>query len=184
MPKQHHPLPQLESLQEWLSYDPETGLVTWAKNPSRRTVAGQNAGFLHRNGYVYIDLFRRRMLAHRVAWMLHHGTDPGQMQIDHIDGDRTNNRISNLRIATNAENGRNAKLYNTNTSGVKGVTWHAHTRKWLAKIGLNWRTHYVGIFDTVEEAAVAIQEARERLHGEFANDGRFSHLQGTPNGGD
>lgn len=87
--------------------------------------------------------------------------------IDHIDCDRLNNRISNLRAATQSQNGMNSKMSKNNTSGVKGVHWGADG-KWRAAIIIKHRMIALGGFDRLEDAAAVVADAREKLHGEFA----------------
>lgn len=167
MPRKHKPLPPLDVLQEWFSYDLETGIITTRKTRGAISV-GKEAGTIALNGYIYINFRYQRYLAHRLAWMLHYGVDPGEMQVDHIDRNCLNNRIDNLRLATNAENTCNSKIRTTNRSGVKGVIWNKRAEKWVAKIHKDGVSHWIGTYDTIEEAAVAISGARQRLHGEFA----------------
>ena len=93
------------------------------------------------------------------------GDDP--RQVDHIDGDGLNNRRSNLRWATHAENQRNSRRAVTNTSGFKGVHWHARDRRWLAQIMLDGRRLHLGYFDCRHAAHRAYCEANARLHGQF-----------------
>ena len=93
---------------------------------------------------------------------------PTGMMIDHSDGDGTNNRRSNMRIATHAENMRNRRMSTNNTSGFKGVHWDKKSRKWCAQIRNNSVGRYLGLFDTPEAAHAAYVAASELLHGEFA----------------
>ena len=106
---------------------------------------------------------RITLLMHRVIM----GAPTGMM-IDHIDGDGTNNRRSNMRIATHAENMRNRRMSTNNTSGFKGVHWEKKSQKWRAQIRINSVRRYLGLFDTPEAAHAAYVAASEKLHGEFA----------------
>lgn len=90
------------------------------------------------------------------------------MHLDHVNGNRKDNRIANLRKATRAQNSSNSKLPHNNTSGFKGVAWHKTNQKWQGYVGFANKRHHVGFFDTPEEADVAVREARETLHGAFA----------------
>ena len=115
-------------------------------------------------GYLKVGHFK----VHKVVWEMFNGKSPEGMQIDHINGNKLDNRIENLRIATYAENQWNAKTRVDNKSGVKGVCWHKATRRWLAQIKHNKVLHYLGVYDTIEEAAKVVQDKRIQLHGEFA----------------
>ena len=95
-----------------------------------------------------------------------HGSLPDH--IDHIDGNRLNNRIENLRSASKVENGQNAKLSKANKSGFKGVSWYKASSKWAAECWVNKKKHYLGYFDTIEQATFAVKSFREQNHGLFA----------------
>lgn len=92
------PLPPLETLREALDYNPKTGLLTWKINRLNGILGGAPAGCDDGHGYVQVRLWGRRLKAHRLAWALHHGTDPGLLQIDHVNRNRSDNRVSNLRL--------------------------------------------------------------------------------------
>ena len=92
------PLPPLETLHEALDYNPKTGLLTWRINRLNGILGGAPAGCDDGHGYVQVRLWGRRLKAHRLAWALHHGTDPGLLQIDHVNRNRSDNRVSNLRL--------------------------------------------------------------------------------------
>lgn len=151
-----------------LLYDPDTGAFTWGDHPlATPKMRGRVAGFTHVDGYVYIRFCGKRLLAHRIAWLKHYGYIPPD-QIDHINMCRSDNRISNLRLASIAENNRNKIKQANNTSGFKGVTFHKSTGKWNARICVDKRRTSLGYFLTVYEAAAAYSKAMEAHHGEFA----------------
>jgi hypothetical protein len=102
--------------------------------------------------------------------MLSHGEWPAG-QIDHINGVRSDNRLSNLRVCSAAENRRNSKTPRTNSSGIKGVSWHHAANAWHAQIKSGGQVIYGGTFKELEDAKRAVMELRERLHGEFSNHG-------------
>lgn len=121
--------------------------------------SGEPAGSLHTaTGYrcvkLTIDGRPRAFKVHRIIWALHYGAWPTEA-IDHIDGDRQNNQISNLRDVSSAVNGRNQKTHNTNTSGFPGVSLHRQNRKWTAHITANGKRHYLGSHPTPEGAHAA-----------------------------
>jgi hypothetical protein len=110
------------------------------------------------------------MLAHRVAWALHYGEWPSD-QIDHVNGDKTDNRLENLRIVTAQGNAKNRSLRSDNTSGHVGVYWVRETKKWSAQIKVDGRQKTIGSFESLEDAVKA-RKAAEDLNGYHANHGR------------
>ncbi|MDM9643887.1 HNH endonuclease signature motif containing protein [Rhizobium sp. S163] len=120
--------------------------------------AGEEAFTALRHGYFVGHIFRRMYMAHRVIWLLHYGEWPSD-QVDHINGVRTDNQLSNLRNVTNAENGRNAKRPHDNTSGTCGVYWNKQTRRWRAYIGFDGRPKHLGSFKDIEDAIAARAKA-------------------------
>ena len=160
----------IQSLKKLLSYEPETGIFTWKARASirmARAKVGARAGFLGASGYRYIKfqrkLYREHVLAHE--FML--GPIANGIEIDHIDGDRSNNRWDNLRPATHQQNLANCKNRKNNTSGVKGVSRHVDGR-WRAKIMVSGRTFHLGLFETIEDAGNAYAHAAKQYFGEFA----------------
>lgn len=160
-----------ERLRELLHYDSETGV--FARRVQR---GGQHSGsvagtvFRHKNRrttYIRINIDGVLHLAHRLAWLYVNGERVAE--IDHLDGDGTNNRLSNLRQASRSENGANVAMYRNNVCGFKGVS--AHGRGWRAEIMKGLKKIYLGTFDTPEKAHAAYCAAAERLFGEFANFG-------------
>lgn len=156
-----------ERLREVLSYDPDTGLLTWRQTLSRRAVAGKVAGSLDNNGYVVVRIDRRIYKAHRLAWFLTTGAWP-KTTIDHVNGAPADNRWENLREATYSQNNANRGLTARNKSGFKGVSWHSQNNKWVAHI----RNKYIGSFDSPETAHEAYCEAARAEFGGFFNKGR------------
>jgi hypothetical protein len=159
-----------ERLKEILSYDPETGLFTWIKVRSRTVKNGSIAGCIGHDGYIDIKIDGKTYRAHRLAWFYMHGTWPDD-KLDHKNGIRNDNRFENLREASHWQNSCNQKMRRNNTSGVKGVHWVKLENVWRAKITVKGKTHIVGNFENFDDAKQAIFEAREKMHGEFANYG-------------
>ena len=150
-----------------LNYNPETGIFTWAK-PRPKIRVGQVAGSLHHRGYVYLEIDGKHCAAHRLAWFYENGEKPCG-QIDHVNRNKSDNRIANLRLATQGQNRANSTSINMH--GFKGVSH----KKWLkakpyqAQITFNKKVIYLGCYATPEKAHAAYRDAAERLHGEFAN---------------
>jgi hypothetical protein len=121
------------------------------------------------SGYISVVINKVQYKVHRLIFLMFHGYLP--TFIDHADGNRSNNRIENLREATRAQNNYNAKLRSDNTSGVKGVSWHRQNSKWCAYINADNKRLYVGLFSTIEDAANAVAVARLKNHKNFYNHG-------------
>lgn len=161
--------PSVERLRELLEYDPETGELRWKVRRSNQLQAGDEAGSINGDGYRIVKVDRYNALVHRVAWALQTGEwPPDNAQIDHKDMDRSNNRWDNLRMASQSHNQWNRTAYRNNTSGYKGVYYFKNRRKWLSKIQRHGKEHFLGYFDTPEEAHAAYCKAANDLHGDFA----------------
>ena len=162
------PLPPLEELKEFLDYNPDTGIFTWIKKPNKRIKVGQVAGRTNAKGYIQIRFKGIDYFAHRLAYYMHHGVDPLGKCIDHIDGDKANNKIDNLRLASYAQNQMNhTKLRSDNTSGVIGVHWEKARKKWRATIMLNGKKKHLGLFTNKEDAIKARKEGSIKYFGDF-----------------
>ena len=153
-------------LKELLHYDSDTGIFIWLAPTNRSMSVGTVAGTVRQDGYVRISVDGRRHFAHRLAWLYVHGEFPSHC-IDHIDRVRANNRISNIRLATRAENQKNRNIQTNNTSGYKGVCWHKKAGKWIVFATLNGKQKYIGLFDAAEMASEAYQAFASQNHGEF-----------------
>ena len=155
-----------ERLKEILHYNPETGVFTNRINRGH-VKAGAIAGGFDWEGYLKIKIDGRQYKSHRLAWLYIYGEMPPE-HIDHVNGVCTDNRIANLRLATNAENQRNRGAPKNSTTGVKGVSWCPRDRRYRARINVYGKRKHLGLFDTVEDGAAAYAEAAKRYHGEFA----------------
>ena len=181
-------LPTPATLRKLLSYDPDTGLMTWKRRSPEMFTGGKqsadqnctrwNARFAGEPafetvtslGYFGGRVFGRIYFAHRVAHAIHHGAWP-HGQIDHISGVKTDNRIANLRDVSHAENLRNAAMPSTNTSGVCGVSRRKSSGKWTAQIRRNRKQKHLGTFESFDDA-VAARKAAEVKYGYHPNHGR------------
>ena len=157
----------LERAKELLQYDPDTGLITWKKSVNSRSSPGSEAGCASSIGYRRMKIDCGRYLAHRIAWLLYYGYWPIG-QIDHIDNNRSNNAINNLRDCCGSQNQQNQPIRKSNRSGIKGVSWCSTNKKWHVQARTPGVIHQGGYFSDIEEAGRAAIELRNRLHGEFA----------------
>lgn len=149
-----------EVARERLSYEPESGVLTWVAG--RR--CGHVAGCHDNHGYIVVRLLGKNHKAHRLIWLIVHGEWPAA-EVDHVNNVRDDNRLSNLRLATSSGNGQNQALTSgRGTSRFLGVCWAKDNRKWQAQIKVDRKTVYLGQFATEEEAAEAYRAAKERLH--------------------
>ncbi|XTQ96376.1 HNH endonuclease [Xanthomonas sacchari] len=148
-------------------YDPDTGVFTNRVTRNNCAKAGAATGCRNQHtGYVVIRFRSQLYLAHRLAWLFVHGIDPGELDVDHINGDQGDNRIGNLRLATRRQNLLNSKRPVTNTSGQKGVS--RRRGKWHARIRTEAGIRHIGDFSDYEEAVTAYRAAANQVAGEFA----------------
>ncbi len=154
-----------DQLAQELSYDESTGLFTWRKSTKRggQRTAGKIAGTLKSNGRIVIGVEGRYYQAHRLAWLFVHKAWP-DFHLDHINGDPTDNRISNLRPATVAENQQNLSTRGRGGAGMIGVTWHKQCGKWQAAIKTNGRNIYLGLFKALKAVHSAYVDAKKVYH--------------------
>lgn len=168
----HKPLPDLSLLKSLLDYDPLTGLLKWKGSFRPNMVGGKVVGFIDpKSGYVKLAFERRLYRAHRIIYFMVASVDPLEWEVDHRNGIRHDNRWENLRLADRPSNLQNTNRSKTNTSGVKGVSWHKHTEKWRVTFGAGKRQIYLGVFDSKEAAESVARNYREVAHGGFHNHG-------------
>ncbi len=157
---QSKPLPPLERFQELFYVNGEGRLLCKQKAcPRTRRQPGDEAGSVNGSGYKIVVVSGRKYLVHRIVWLLTYSEDPGDCQVDHINGDRIDNRPSNLRLCSHTQNCLNSVVMSRNKSGIKGVHFEAacKNRPWRAQ----YRCKRLGQFATKEEAAQAVADAME-----------------------
>ena len=154
----------VEAIKGALSYDPDTGSLIWKVRRGHSRI-GQRAGSIRNDGYVVVRVFGRLYMAHRIAWAIHEGNWPDD-QIDHINGNRSDNRIINLRPCTNAENCQNVRAHRDANSKHVGVcrVGRGGPRPWLAQLCIGGRQRVIGRFATEWEALAARLKAKAELH--------------------
>ena len=164
---------ELSSLvKAWFFYDPTTGSFEYGNPPDamfrdarsakiwRTKTSGLKPGWRGQNGYIYLTLRGQKLLAHRVAWFLHHGEWP-KNYIDHINGNSADNRICNLRDVTHSVNMMNTRLRVDNRTGAVGV--QRRGKRWIAQIKAFGSQQNLGSFETKSEAVAARLAAQEAL---------------------
>ena len=162
--------PTQERLKQVFEYNPETGIfMRKPKLTKRSRKTAIPVGTIHEDGYVYFGLDYKIYLAHRLAWLYMTGEVPNYL--DHKNGIKSDNRFSNLRLATQAQNQLNHQKTCRNKSGIKGVCWVKRSNRWVAQASLNGKYNWLGSFKTIEEAEACVRAFRELHHGEFTNHG-------------
>lgn len=166
-------VPSCQLIRTLLDYSPSTGVFIWkdrgAGIPFKKSIIGKKAGSAHSSGYWSISVNGTKYLAHHLAWVHYYGTRPTSF-IDHINLNKRDNRIENLRLATPAQNSANASLRSDNTSGYRGVTFEPRRKKWIAIIGYEGKRKQLGSFSTPEDAAAAYARCAAAAFGEFCPD--------------
>ena len=146
-----------ESLKKFYIYNPITGEFI-RRLPTKSTNIGENPTFVNSQGYLVISWNGTHQLAHRLAWLYIYGSFPAG-QIDHIDHNKLNNSITNLRAVESRENQLNCSLSKNSTTKVNGVSYHKNTGKYRAYIMVNRKQVHLGLFDSLEEAKQAREQA-------------------------
>jgi hypothetical protein len=149
-----------QRLKELFYYDTLTGEFTRRITVGRhgRHKVNDKVGTKQNYGYIVIGVDNRRYMAHRLAWLYIYGTWPDN-DIDHINQNKSDNRIANLRVVSRSKNMHNVNLHKHNTSGYKGVSWHKPNKKWRAYIFLDYHQKHLGLFDKIEDAISARRRA-------------------------
>jgi hypothetical protein len=144
------------------------GALYWKSDRGSNKVLNRRAGSPNGEGYIQVKIDGVLYKAHRLIWIIHNGAVPDGYVLDHINGSTSDNRIENLRIATRQQNNCNSRTRVDNSSGVKGVSWHKPSAKWIAQIQHAKRKIHVGLFDSLDAAAQAVYLKRLEIHDTFS----------------
>jgi hypothetical protein len=151
-----------------LRYDPLSGNFWWGVSPRIGIRIGAIAGSIGSHGYAVIKFKGKTYRLHNLAWEMYYGTAPTS-QIDHKNRLRSDNRISNLRLATDTQNKANRKVRSDSRTGMKGVVRSRTVGKWIARIRVDKTDRHIGTFSSAEEASIAYLSELKKLRGEFAS---------------
>jgi hypothetical protein len=163
----------VEDVRRTFTYD--NGRLYWRDTPLGRGLPLTTpAGNVTLNGYVTLGWRGKKWAVHRLIFVLCNGHSPPD--VDHINGNRADNRPENLRAASRSDNLKNSRIRSDSTSGVKGVHWDAQSKKWRASVKVGGKKYYVGSSDNPAALVSVLREAREHLHGQFANHGSVSSV--------
>lgn len=160
-----------KEIMEYLEYDPDSGIFTARKRHGTRWIEGKQVGHKNKAGYITVSLLGKIRKAHRLAWIYVHGEDIENYEIDHVNGDKSDNRICNLRLSTHQQNMFNMKKKSTNNSGVKGVHFDRRCNKWRAQTSINKKRVHLGLFDTRQAAQRRMVDFMKENHKDFVNLG-------------
>ena len=156
----------LDLLNELFYYS--NGNLYRKKTTQKNVQIHKKVGTVNTAGYVVVNLHNKVYLVHRLIFWMQHKYLP--KYIDHIDGNRSNNKLHNLRSATNQQNICNAKLRKNSTSGIKNVRWEERLKKWSVRFTVNYKPKHIGVYSELEDAIQAASKARQELHKQFARD--------------
>jgi len=161
------PLPSQEELHKFFEY--KEGNLYWKTKAARCIKIGDEVGYLGIDGYVVLTLNKLKYKMHRIIWVYHYHTISSNLQIDHIDGNKANNSIENLRLATSSQNKANSKrAYANSKSNILGVFWCKKRNKWRARITKNNKKIHLGYFLNQDDAIAARKAGELQYFGEFA----------------
>lgn len=141
-------------------FDYQEGIIYWKVSRSGIKHDGNGAGCLHHNGYKVVCINGKSYRVHRLIWIMFNGDIPNSIFVDHIDRNKLNNKIENLRLATNQENNRN--------NSSNGFTWEPEREVFRVGIGIDGKRKHIGRYDTIIDARAAYLRARRKYFGEFA----------------
>jgi hypothetical protein len=155
-------------LEQMLTYNPDTGIFVWRISDLAEPPI---AGTLKQHGYIWIVICGVGVYAHRLAWLWMSGCWPREL-IDHINGDKSDNRFCNLREANKMQNMMNQGARADSKTGIRGVTWHKENKNWIVRIRANGDKYlHLGSFADFDEACARRKEAEKQYYGQFARTG-------------
>ncbi|HDM8089251.1 TPA: HNH endonuclease [Yersinia enterocolitica] len=161
---------ELINFNDYFIYNAEDGALRW-KVARGGILPGRLAGGFNGEGYLHVGFNHKTYKVHRVIWEMHNGPIPEGMQVDHIDHNRVNNRIENLRIVTQAQNSKNRTRQADNSSGICGVCWDKSKRKWSSQIMIDKKQINLGRFNDINEA-ISARKAAEVKYEFHVNHGK------------
>jgi hypothetical protein len=164
------PMPPIEELRQYLRLDCDAGKIFWIDRKCVRYPLGSEAGVSPNGprGYLCLGWNGKRYLTHRIIYYMHTGVDPANMLVDHINGNTSDNRPENLRLATLKQNAQNMRRPMKNSkTGVLGVHWNSQNRSWCAKLSVRGKK-MCRFFQNFDDAVVAIKKLRLEHYGEFS----------------
>lgn len=159
-----------DKLKSIFEYEPVTGILRW-KEARSNMIKGSIAGSIHPSGYKVVTIESESYKLHRIIWIMLFANIPDGFYIDHINGIKFDNRLENLRLATNSQNQQNRPAPKNSSSGYRGVTWHKQMQKWMARICHNGKRTTIGFYDNAEDAYEAYKKEAITL---------FTHLDRLP----
>lgn len=149
------------TLKEYFDYNENTGIFVWKKKKGFKVKIGDIAGQTGKHGYRYIRFDKKLYALHRLAWVYMYGNIDNRF-IDHINGNTSDNRINNLRLATPIQNSQNSFKIRSLKTGTIGITWDFN--KWLVRIRVNGKRITIGRFTNKKEASLAYKDAKIKYH--------------------
>jgi hypothetical protein len=152
-------------------FDYKDGHLYWKSDVANNVKAGSKAGCKASNGYTFVKINKIQYVSHRLIYQLHYGEIADDMYVDHINCNRSDSKIENLRLCNIYQNAQNRSLNKDNKSGSKNVHWMKASNKWKVQIRVNGAMKNFGLFDDLELADLVATEARDKYFGAFANHG-------------
>lgn len=164
-------MPPIDELNRVLSYCPDDGKLRWKLAVAHRVKPGDVAGYTDIHGYKKVSIGGRKFYQHRVVLAIHGVEVPVGATVDHINGERGDNRLSNLRVVSVKDNARNSSISSANKSGVTGVSWYKPLGKWRVAVVVDGRQIHGGYFDNIESAVTVVAGIRA-AYGFHENHGK------------